>query len=440
MRKKRSVFLVLSLLVFASLITVSAATINEMVNNEDNAQKQIVAFSDIKESDWYYDDVKYVQENKLMTGTSETEFSPSGDATRGMIVTILWRVEGEPVVEGKDFEDVGSDAWYSKAVAWASKNQIVSGYNETEFGPNDTATREQFATIMYRYASFKKLDISKSVELDKYSDKEQISEYAVKSMQWANANGIISGTSDETISPKDNVQRCQVAAILRRFCENYKVFENNKINGAEDEEEEANKNEELEENEDTDKNTDSSGESTGNSQSGSSGNTSDTESSEPIPPSDLEEEIVENIIAKNASIKLKTTYGKAGDTIPVVVELRENPGILGAILTLEYDESAMTLVDVENGEAVADVLTLTHSKEFASGMNFVWDGLELDSSDIKEGTMLVLYFELSSDAMPGKRYPLKLDYKPGSVIDEDLNKVNLMISQGFIEIEEQNNN
>lgn len=421
------------------LLCISVVIVHATVDNSATVTNCENIFIDVNESAWYYNDVKYVQENKLMTGTSETEFSPSGAITRGMIVTILWRVEGEPVVEGKDFEDVSPDVWYSKAVAWASNNQIVSGYSETAFGPNDTATREQLATIMYRYASYKKCDLSKKAELDKYEDKEQISEYAVESIEWANANSIISGTSETTISPKDNVQRCQVAAILRRFCENYKVFEDNEVNGAEDEKDEVNKNEELKENEDTDKNTDSSGEPTGNSQSGSSGNTSDTESSEPIPPSDLEEEIVENIIAKNASIKLKTTYGKAGDTIPVVVELRENPGLLGAILTLEYDESAMTLVDVENGEAVADVLTLTHSKEFASGMNFVWDGLELDSSDIKEGTMLVLYFELSSDAIPGKRYPLKLDYKSGSIIDEDLNKVNLMISQGFIEIEEQNN-
>jgi len=425
-RKKRSMFLVLSLLVFASLITVSAATINEIANNEDDTQKQVVAFSDVKESDWYYEDVKYVQENKLMTGTSETEFSPSGETTRGMIVTILWRVEGEPVVEGKDFEDVSADAWYSKAVAWASNNQIVSGYSETAFGPNDTATREQLATIMYRYASYKKCGLSKKAELDKYEDKEQISEYAVESIEWANANGIISGTSETTISPKDNVQRCQVAAILKRFCENYKIFnldvENEKV-GKENEEDVIDENEK------------DSNESSNNSSTGSTGGSNNDDSSEPIPPQDLEEEVVEEIIKKTASIKLNTTYGKAGDIIPVTVDLRENPGLLGAILTLEYDEEAMTLVDVENGEAVSGVLTLTHSKEFQSGMNFVWDGLEIEPGDIKEGTMLVLYFQLSPDAIPGKRYPLKLEYKPGSVIDEDLNKVNLTLSQGFVEIE-----
>ncbi len=431
---KKVITVTIALLLCISVAIVHATVVDSPVLT--NCEGILI---DVNESDWYFDDIKFVRENNFMTGTSETEFSPSGVATRGMIVTVLWRVEGEHVVEGKKFEDVGSDAWYSMAVAWASQNQIVSGYNDTEFGPNDTATREQFATIMYRYASFKKLDNSKLNELDKYSDKDQISKYAIESMQWANANGIISGTSETTISPKDNVQRCQVAAILRRFCEYYEVFEDTEGNCAEDEKEETNKSEGLKENENTDESTDASGESTGNTQSGSSGNTSHTGPSESTNPSEPEEEITENIIAKKASIKLKTTYGKAGDTIPVVVELRENPGILGVVLTLEYDESAMTLVDVENGEAVADVLTLTHSKEFASGMNFVWDGLELDSNDIREGEMLVLYFELFPDAIPGKRYPIKLGYKPGSVIDEDLNRVNLIISQGFIEIEEQNN-
>lgn len=422
MKKLITAIMVISLCI--SVVIAHATVDNSVtVTNCENI------FMDVNESDWYYNDVKYVQENKLMTGTSKTEFSPSGATTRGMIVTILWRVEGEPVVEGKDFEDVSPDAWYSKAVAWASNNQIVSGYSETAFGPNDTATREQLTTIMYRYASYKKCDLSKKAELDKYEDKEQISEYAVESIEWANANGIISGTSETTISPKDNVQRCQVAAILKRFCENYKIFNldvENETVGKENEEDVIDENEK------------DSNESSNNSSTGSTGGSNNDDSSYSIPPPDLEEEIVEDIIAKNASIKLKKAYGKAGDIIPVIVELQENPGILGAILTLEYDENAMTLVDVENGEAVEDVLTLTHSKEFASGMNFVWDGLELDSSDIKKGTMLVLYFELSADAIPGKRYPLKLDYKPGNVIDDDLNKVNLMISQGFIEIEQNN--
>lgn len=431
---KKTIAILIAMLLYVSADIADASTIT--TNHEEN-------FMDVKESDWFYDDVKYVQENKLMTGTSEVEFSPSGETTRGMIVTILWRLEGEPVAEGKDFKDVSLDAWYSKAVAWASNNQIVSGYNEITFGPNDTATREQLATIMYRYALHKKYDVFDEAELDKYKDKEQISAYAVKSLKWANANGIISGTSKITISPKDNVLRSQIAAILKRFCENFKVLDINAENESNNDNDVTTKEEikinDLNEKDKTTNSENSSGGNSNNLTNNSPGDSSANDLPDPEILYDPYEEIVENIELKTATIELKTSYGKAGDTIPVIVELKENPGILGAVLSLEYDVGAMTLIDVENGEAVEDVLTLTHSKEFASGMNFVWDGLELDSSDIKKGTMLVLYFELSSDAIPGKRYPLKLGYKPGNVIDDDLNKVNLTISQGFIEIEKQNN-
>lgn len=421
MKKTSIVILAVSLLICTSLMLVSAAPINDVANDEESLQEQTVVFSDVKKSNWFYEDVKYVQENNLMTGTGESEFSPSSATTRGMIVTILWRVEGKPEISGKDFEDVSSDAWYSKAVAWASSNQIVSGYSETTFGPNDTATREQLATIMYRYASYKKCDLSKKAELNKYEDKDDISYYAVESIKWANANGIISGTSETIISPKDDVQRCQVAAILKRFCENFKILDKKSENELVDSDNNSGLEGVVKENDKAEDKINSSGGASNSSTSGTG--------------EESNEEFVDNILVQNASIKLKTTYGKAGETIPVVIDIRENPGILGVVLSLEYDENAMTLVDVENGEAVSDVLTLTHSKELSSGINFVWDGLELDSEDIKEGTMLILYFELSPDAIPGKRYPLKLEQKPGSIVDADLNRVNLSISQGYIEIE-----
>lgn len=416
----------ITLLVCTSLLVVSAATINEMANNEDSVQKQVVAFSDVKESDWYYEDVKYVQENKLMTGTSETEFSPAGATTRGMIVTILWRVEGEPVVEGKDFEDVSADAWYSKAVAWASNNKIVSGYSDTTFGPNDTATREQLATIMYRYASYKKCDLSKKAKLDKYEDREDISYYAVESIEWANANGIISGTSETTISPKDNVLRSQVAAILRRFCENFKIIDNSVVDEKENAEENADdkKEESKEEQEDNDFG--------GGGFIGAGGGPD-----EPIIP---EEEIPEEdkiVETQRPSINVKTAYGDPGEYITVEVDIKDNPGILGMILQVEFDEEAMTLVGAENGEAIENVLTLTTSKELKSGTKFVWDGLEIDSSQIEDGTVLKLEFRLADEAIYGKRYPLTLKYTSGDIIDANFASVNPLINQGFIEINQE---
>ncbi len=426
MKKKNFVILALSLLVCTSLIIASAASINDVANDEESVQKQTIVFSDVKESDWYYEDVKYVQENNLMTGTGETEFSPSGATTRGMIVTILWRVEGEPVVEGKDFEDVSSDAWYSKAVAWASNNQIVSGYSETTFGPNDTATREQLATIMYRYASYKKCDLSKKAKLDKYEDRENISYYAVESIEWANANGIISGTSETTISPKDNVLRSQVAAILRRFCENFKIIDNSVVDENENAEEivDEKKEESKEEKEDNDFE--------GGGFIGAGGGPD-----EPIIP---EEEIPEEdkiVETQRPAINVKTAYGDPGEYITVLVDIEDNPGILGMILQIEYDEDAMTLVGAENGEAIENVLTLTTSKELMSGAKFVWDGLEIDSSQIEDGTILKLEFRLSDDAVYGKRYPLTLKYTSGDIIDSNFASVNPLINQGFVEINQE---
>jgi len=234
MTKKRMALLAtVSILFCVTIVTVfvsfyankhdSVAATN-MTNNENT-------FSDVNESDWFYSDVVYVNKNGLMNGTSENCFSPGATTTRGMIVTVQWRLEGALVEEGKTFVDVKSDAYYHGAVAWASNHQIVTGYDETNFGPEDEATREQLATIIYRYATYKQYDLTKKSTLDEYIDKSQISDYAVPSIQWANANGIITGTSNNTLSPGDYVQRSQLAAILTRFCTQFAVINTNDITG-----------------------------------------------------------------------------------------------------------------------------------------------------------------------------------------------------------------
>jgi len=420
--KKRTITIVALLVVLcACLIITYAAALNDNARDGSNEEKQVVEFTDVKSTDWFYKDVQYVQKNNLMNGMSKTEFSPSGVTTRGMIVTILWRLEGEPVIEGKTFNDVNKGAYYYDAVAWASANQIVSGYSETTFAPNDTATREQLATIIYRYASYKNYDISKEAELDKYVDKDQISEYAVKSIMWANANGIISGTSESTISPKDNVQRCQVAAILNRFCNNIANFEN----------EQSDENDKTEQNQDDDKS-----EKPVSGDSGSSGKVPPVGAGS-TPDMEIEDRPIDDIFNREKPvINVETVYGKPGEVIQVNIDLEKNPGILGMILSLEYDDSALCLLNVENGDAVSDVLTLTPSKSYDSGVRFVWDGLELSESDIVDGTILTLEFEVSNDAVVGKRYPLKFNYNYGDIVDGELEEVYPSISQGYIEVDE----
>lgn len=179
-------------------------------------------FIDVKDNAWYAQAVQYVYENGLMAGVSSTTFSPNSTTTRGQLVTILYRAEGGPEVnETVKFNDVPSGKWYSKAVSWASENGIVSGYGNGQFGPNDSVTREQMVTILRRYAESKQIDTNKKADLSNYTDYKAISTYAVAPMQWAVAEGIISGTSKTTLSPTGTSTRAQIAVVLKRFMEKF---------------------------------------------------------------------------------------------------------------------------------------------------------------------------------------------------------------------------
>jgi len=174
-------------------------------------------FTDVKEADWFYDAVNYINKAGLMTGTSETAFSPYTDTTRGMIVTILHRLEGTPKANtANSFTDVGSDKYYTDAVAWASNNRIVSGYGDGIFGPENSITREQLAVILMNYAKYKGYDVSMRTDLSKFADGESVSPWAKEAMSWANAVELIRGSQNQ-LMPTGNAQRSQVAAILQRF-------------------------------------------------------------------------------------------------------------------------------------------------------------------------------------------------------------------------------
>lgn len=181
-------------------------------------------FVDVPDNAWYYDAVKYVNENGLMAGTSANTFAPDRTTTRGMIVTILYRLEGSPNIEneiwGYPFKDVDANAYYATAVYWARMNGIVAGYSDELFGPNDTITREQMATILYRYAQHKGYDTTAKADLSRFTDTAQVGSYAVETIRWANAEGLVNGTSATTLSPKGSATRAQVASILTRFCQN----------------------------------------------------------------------------------------------------------------------------------------------------------------------------------------------------------------------------
>ncbi|HJA37288.1 MAG TPA: S-layer homology domain-containing protein [Firmicutes bacterium] len=186
---------------------------------EEQPDDTAMPFTDVAAGQWYAEAVQYVYEKGLMTGTSATAFAPDATTTRGMIVTMLYRLEGEPAAAASGFADVEAGQWYANAVNWAAANQIVNGYGET-FGPNDIITREQMAAILYRYAQYKGYDVSASGEMNAYTDAANVSDYASSAMQWAVGEGLLNGVTETTLAPDGSAIRAQVAAIFMRFCEN----------------------------------------------------------------------------------------------------------------------------------------------------------------------------------------------------------------------------
>lgn len=188
------------------------------INSPTTSTSENLPFTDVSTRDWFYDDVKFVSEKGIMNGTSRNTFGPNLAITRGMIVTILYRMEGEPAIT-KDcpFTDVKSGSYYEKGVSWASENDIVSGYGNGMFGPNDEITREQLAAILFRYAQHKKFDVSAKTDLTGYADYNKVSTWASNALNWANANGLVNGAGRTSLNPKGYATRCQSAAILHRF-------------------------------------------------------------------------------------------------------------------------------------------------------------------------------------------------------------------------------
>ena len=176
-------------------------------------------FSDVT-GQWFAEDVAYVADKGLMTGTGDGKFSPSMTTSRGMIVTILWRMEGEAAAQTVPaFADVAEGAYYAKAVAWAAENSIVTGYSDSVFGPNDAITREQLAVILFRYSQSKGLAAVDAAEhLNAFVDAADVSSYAVQAMNWAVGQGLIQG-SNGLLLPQGTADRAQIAAVLHRFCE-----------------------------------------------------------------------------------------------------------------------------------------------------------------------------------------------------------------------------
>lgn len=175
-------------------------------------------FDDVSKNDWFYDDVEYVYESGLMQGVRTRMFEPNAPITRGMIVTILYRMEGWPAVSGSCvFQDVAPGSYYESAILWAAAQGIVKGYDDTHFGPDDSITREQLAAILMRYAAYKNQDTDVRASLNGFVDAGSISSYATNAVAWAVSGQLLAGVGGSRIAPAGNATRAQAAAILHRF-------------------------------------------------------------------------------------------------------------------------------------------------------------------------------------------------------------------------------
>ena len=188
-------------------------------NCPKDATCPINPFTDAENTAWYHDGVHFCVENKLMIGFSDESFCPEKNVTRAQIVTMLWRKDGSPAASGGDFADVSSTAYYAQAVEWAASNNIVNGYSDKKFGPDDSITREQLAAILYRYAKYKGMDVSvgEDTNILDFADATSISSYAVSAIQWACGAGIMNGTDTLKLSPKGLTTRAQAASMMQRF-------------------------------------------------------------------------------------------------------------------------------------------------------------------------------------------------------------------------------
>lgn len=197
----------------ASAVTVEAVFAEEGTVSE-------LPFEDVKVEQWFYDAVKYVYDNEMMNGVSATEFAPDASLTRGTIARVLFNLEGAASGAAATFDDVPADAWFADAVNWAAANDIVTGYGDGTFGPDNNITREQMATILYRYAQFKGYDVSVKGDLSAFTDGADVSEWAKDALSWCVGVKLINGRDNGTVDALGTATRAEIAQIFMNFCEN----------------------------------------------------------------------------------------------------------------------------------------------------------------------------------------------------------------------------
>ncbi len=197
----------------------------ETQQESTQTENNIKTFSDIKQNDWFYSDVMFVSNNKIMTGTSESEFSPNTTLNRAMMITILHRIDGDSSTYKKDiFNDVEKNSWYENAVNWGYENKIVTGTSANTFAPKNNLTREQLCVMLYNYT--KHIGVkTEFADTSSFSDNNTVSDWAKDAVSWAVQEKIVTGKGNNTLAPKDSATRAEAAAVIRRYTEKFVEIE-----------------------------------------------------------------------------------------------------------------------------------------------------------------------------------------------------------------------
>ncbi len=400
-----------------------------------------VRFTDVPSTEWFAESVAFVRNKGLMNGMTETTFEPQRSITRGMIVTVIYRSEGSPAVSGElGFTDVKNTDYYYAPIQWAFENGIVNGYGQDIFAPNDEITREQLATILYRYAKTKRSDVianAETADLSVFEDSDKIRTYALEAMSWAYEKGLLRGMTATTLEPQGKATRAQAATIFMRLDKLFEISEAVVPN----------------ESEETENGGASEEDTQGGGMSGESGNIG----KEPAQKTEIDKD--ENIgewdevkgesdktdeTGKNNSEDRKesTNYSeptivvdgasaKAGESVEVSIRICNSPKILGAVLNFRFDE-ALTLTDAQKGDAFSE-LEMTKPGKFVTNCNFVWDGL--DEPAKTDGVILTLTFAVSDKAVKGDKYEIECSYLPGDLVDENFEELDVTLVGGRITVQ-----
>ena len=429
-----------------------------LITQFSSAQAAGMTYEDVPDAAWYAESVRYMSDRSLMNGVGGNRFDPDGLVTRAMFVTILYRLDGAAELsEPSRFEDVSENSYYRRAVAWASNNGIVGGYNSKQFGPDDHITREQLAVILYRYATKKGQDTTQKSTLEQYIDADQISAYALDAMRWAHAEGIVNGVSSSALGPQSSATRSQVAAMVMRFDLSYSNDAEGATGGSngasvyytvvfKDYDGTTLKTEAVQDGgkavpPGTPKRS-------GYLFNGWDGNYGSIHSdqiftaqyyqeilsneNQATPKDRSQASATEDAISQPTILVARVDAESGSKNVIVPVEIKNNPGILGMTLTVRYDDSVLTLISAENGAAVSNYLAMTPPGKFGSGCRFVWDGQDIYHHSLQDGTLLTLRFDVSSAA--AGVYSIDFAYDPDDVVDNNLSPVNMATRSGSISI------